>query len=469
MQNEGCATSAHSCPTTAFLLGAAALSAMLCSIAAGALGWSPVPVGGSVVGAVSLAPTDRDGGTVVDWLGNVWIRAGSPGDVGGPGEANWYIDQLATGDAAAIRYAVDHYYLNSSDNLPMRWGKGWLAKHIVVVLLMRALELRDELAPDLRDAIDHLAVDALDEATFRIDGCGVVGNSCVEDFASMMIITAIARNLYPHVVQMVGGAELRRLEEKYFRLTFTTRNRSFGLVRETSPIDGQEYAMVQNHGGQSAVYAAIVLTQLGNALSAYLAGGHWLPSFYTDDADLTANITSLFSWLQTTALADGSSFVFGCLDYTSGQAVACNDPAFANTVPVLIPAGRAIALLFGTLALQPGYQFRMFDPNGPLSPGRLYQYDALNPDAIDIGLHATLEGGYLVVRWTQMGTSTYDCWGPGGRIGTTSETIFATLLESGFGPIRYGVVARTQSGRVAGHSFALISRHTPRRRLSVVR
>ena len=388
--------------------------------------------------------------------------------MGGPGEANWYIDQLAPGDASMIQYAVDRYYRNSATGTSRRWGKGWLAKHVVVVLLMRAFELRDRLSPELAGAVDRLAVDALDETTFRIDGCGVLGNSCSEDFASMMVVASIARSLYPGVEAAVGEKELESLERKYFTLTFTTRNRSFGLVREISPIDGLEYAMVQNHSGQSAVYSAIVMTQLGNALQAHLAAGRKIPGFYLDDADLVLNLRSMMAWLQTTALPDGSAFVAGCLDYSTGRAGACNDPKFSNAVPTSIPAGRAVALLLGDTALGQGYRFRYFEPGGPGasgSTGRVYQYNGINPDGVDAGLAAAVTGDAALVRWADVGAAAYDVWGPQGRVRTTTATSSTLDLMGAHGRIRYGLVARSSSGLVLGYEFEALNRNIVRRKL----
>ncbi len=411
---------------------------------------------------------DSSGGTVVDWLGNTWTRAGSPEDVGGPGEANWYIDLLATGDASMLQYAVDRYYRNAPPGTSRRWGKGWLAKHVVVVLLMRAYELRSALGPELAKGVDRLAVDALDEGTFRIDGCGVVGNSCAEDFASMLALAAIARNLFPAVVAALGDTTLERIEKRYLALTLTTRNRSFGLVREVSPIDGREYVLVQNHGGQSAVYSAIVLTQLGNALHAYLAVGRRVPGFYTEDQELTANLRSMMAWLQTTALPDGSAFVSGCLEYTSGQVGPCNDPAFANAAPTQLPGGRAVALLLGESALGAGYRFTRFAADGPggaTSVGRAYQYDAINPEAVDAELAATVAGNTAVVRWSDLGAPAYDLWGPAGRVTTTTATTSSFDLGGARGRIPYGLVVRGRSGLVAGYELESMSRNTVRRRL----
>lgn len=411
---------------------------------------------------------DSSGGTVVDWLGNTWTRAGSPEDVGGPGEANWYVDQLAQGDVPMIQYAVDRYYRNAPPGTSRRWGKGWLAKHVVVVLLMRAFELRGALSPELAVVVDRLALDALDEATFRIDGCGVTGNSCAEDFASMLALAAIARNLFPGVAAALGDTTLERIEKRYLTLTLTTRNRSFGLVREVSPIDGREYPLVQNHGGQSAVYSAIVLTQVGNALHAYLAAGRRIPGFYAEDQELAANLRSMMAWLQTTALPDGSAFVNGCVEYASGQAGPCNDPAFASAVPTQLPAGRPVALLLGEAALGAGYRFTRFAANGPggaTSAGRAYQYDAINPEAVDAGLAATVTGNTAVVRWSNLGAPAYDLWGPAGRVKTTTGTTSSFDLGGARGRIPYGLVVRGRSGLVAGYELESLSRNTVRRRL----
>lgn len=408
------------------------------------------------------------GGPTTDWLGNVWIRAGSPDDVGGAGEANWYIDWLAKGDASMVQLAVDRYHLNAPPGASLRWGRGWLAKHVVAVLLMRAYELRQQLSAALLDEIDRLAVDALDETTFRIDGCGVTGNSCAEDFGSMLAVVAIARSLYPAAVAALGDEELERLERKYFSLTFTTRNRSFGLVRETSLIDGQEYAMVQNHSGQSAVYSAIVLTELGNALQAHLAAGRRIPSFYLDDPDLVANLRSMMAWIQTTALPDGSAFVEGCRHYGTGQVAACNDPLFADTVPTFLPAGRAVALLLGEAALGPGYRFLEFAPHeggNSGNAGRTYLYSTLNPGPVDAGLQASVADGVLRVAWSNPDALTFDVWGPSGRVGTTTGAAFEVDLGGASGRLLVGLVPRTPSRLVAGFQLARAECFVPRRHL----
>lgn len=411
---------------------------------------------------------DAAGGTITDWLGNTWSRAGSPDDVGGAGEANWYIDQLAKGDASVLQYAVDRYYLTSPPDISRRWGKGWLAKYIVEVLLMRAFELRDQLSEQQLDAIDRLAVDALDETTFRIDGCGVLGNSCAEDFGSMMAVAAVARNLFPGVVARLGDEEIARIEKKYWTLAMSSHNRFFGLVRETSQIDGQEYAMVQNHSGQSAVYSAILLTELGNALQAHLVAGRRIPSFYLDDPDLVANMRSMMAWLQTTAVPDGSAFVEGCRHYGTGQAAACNDPLFANTVPTFIPAGRAVALLLGETALGPGYRFLRFEPyNGGNSgnAGRTYLYDVLNPGPLVMGLSASMADGRLLVQWSNPDAQACDVWGPSGRVGSTNGASMAVDLDGARGRIPYGVVMRTGSGLATGFQIGHVEHFFPRRHL----
>lgn len=426
------------------------------------------PFVGSNGTEASTERIETTGGTCVDWMGNTWTRAGSPGDVGGPGEANWYIDQLAEGDVAMIQYAVDRYYLNATPGMSWRWGKGWLAKHIAVVLLMRAFELRSQLSPELQQALDRVAVDSLDEATFRIDNCGVRGNSCAEDFASMMVVASIARNLYPGVVAVVGDSELERIEKKYYRLSFTTRNGAFGLVRETSAIDGKEYVLVQNHSGQSAVYSAVVLTQLGNALHAYLTAGRSISSFYNEDPELSENVKSMTAWLQTTALPDGSAFIVGCEDYPSGLAVSCNDPAFANTLPTFIPGGRVVALLYGDAAFGPGFQFRRFelyDHGDSANRGRVYQYNDINPDSVDTGVVAALTGNRLRLDWSNFGGLSYDVWGPGGRIGTTAESSFEMDLVFTGSRASYGLVLRQESGRIIGVDFRQLVRHLARRHL----
>jgi hypothetical protein len=225
---------------------------------------------------------------------------------------------------------------------------------------------------------------------------------------------------------------------------------------------------VQNHSGQSAVYSAIVLTELGNALQAHLAAGRRIPSFFLEDPELVANMRSMMAWLQTTALPDGSAFVEGCRHYVTGRAEACNDPLFADTVPTFVPGGRAVALLLGEAALGPGYRFLGFAPydgGNSGNAGRTYLYNDLNPGPVDVKLVAAVTGGALTLGWSNPGARTFDIWGPSGRVGTTTGARFEIDVGGTLGRFPCGVVERTASGLVAGFQLAQAERFLPRRHL----
>ncbi len=412
--------------------------------------------------------------TVVDPLGNTWARAGAQ-SVGGAGEANFYINDLAVGGVDRVRFATERYHLFSAGtSLGFKWGTGWLAKHIAVVYAMRARELWNQMDEADRAGVNAVLADAVKESTFVIDNCGAPGNSCVEDFASMFVLAAIVRNQYPEVVAVVGGQTLRDLEEKYFKITFTTSNGNFSVTREQSAIDGKWYAVAGNHGHQSAVYSAILLTQLGNAMYSYLSSGHEIPSYYRV-GEYAENVRSLFAWLQTTALTDGTGFAIGCREIT-GNVVACNDPQFANTIPGYIPGGRVVALLYGEMAFTPGlYRFEDADPSytgGNASAGRVYQYQQKNVRWLNVGLTATVaSSSTLVAQWElpaarQMGGATeiYDVW-MNNKVGTTTANSFAITPPASWTKISYGVVVKDKVGNVTGFQFGTMERHAPRRRL----
>lgn len=415
---------------------------------------------------------------VVDPLGNTWIRAGAQ-SVGGAGEANFYINDLAVGGVDRIRFATQRYHLFSAGtSLGFKWGTGWLAKHIAAVYAMRARELWDELEEGDRAGVRAVLIDAVNEGTFAIDNCGVRGNSCAEDFASMFVLAAIVRNQYPDVAAVVGEEALRNLEEKYFKITFTVVNGDFSLNREQSAIDGGWYVLMQNHAHQSAVYSSILLTQIGNAAYSYLLSGNEIPSYYRK-GEYADNVRSLFAWLQTTALTDGTGFVIGCREIT-GNVVACNDPQFANTIPGYIPGGRVIALLYGEMAFTPGlYRFEDADPSyqgGNSSAGRVYQYQRKNARHLDVGLVASVSQSSLMAQWSPLSVrqagggvehqeEVYDVWGDVERVGTTTETSFAVPTPQAWTRVSYGVVVKNPQGEVLGFHFQSLERRTARRRL----
>ncbi|MGV8039034.1 MAG: hypothetical protein AB2L07_02805 [Thermoanaerobaculaceae bacterium] len=82
--------------------------------------------------------------------------------------------------------------------------------------------------------------------------------------------------------------------------------------------------------------------------------------------------------------------------------------------PLSFRAGRPVVLLLGEAALGAGYRFTHFAANGPggeTSAGRAYQYDTINPEAVDAGLAATVTGNTAVVQWSNLGAPAYDLWG----------------------------------------------------------
>ncbi|HVN76057.1 MAG TPA: hypothetical protein VMT19_07045 [Thermoanaerobaculaceae bacterium] len=417
--------------------------------------------------AAGAASPGRDGAVVSA------ATAGEPGDMSwlqrtgsGAAEANYYIDLLADADVAALQYVADRYYLFSAGD--GTWGNGWLSKFVVYDLGVRAFELRSQLPGALAEQIDRIMEDAVDERTFRVDtSCGIdPWNSCSEDFGSMLKAVATVRQLFPNVVARVGDGALRLLEEEYFRLAFSTEAGTYALTVQTSPIDGNAYVMMNNHGGQSAVYGGVLLIELANAFYAYWLAGTPLPEFYRDPAVL-ATIASLFGWLQLTATPDGRSYVNGCLD-ARGEIGPCDDPGVSSAIPRFIPAGRVARVLLGEGAFLPGrYDFRAFDPTygagNCWNRGRRLQYGARNPDWVPVRVSPAAP---LALEWEAQADATrYEVWGPGGRVASTDSPRF-TFAEVPAGAFDVGVVARGgEYDRATGVGFSPVDGRRVARRV----
>ena len=394
-----------------------------------------------------------------------WLQRADFGSV----EANHYINLLANADVPTLQYVADKYYLSSTGD--GTWGDGWLSKFVVFDLGMRAHELEGQLSDTLKEQLNRIMEDATSEATFRVDmSCGKdVWNSCSEDFGSMLKTVAMVRQLFPDVVARVGDELLLRLEEKYFRLAFSTEHGFYALTVQLSPIDGNRYVMMNNHGDQSAVYGGILLTELANALYAYWLSGNPLPVFYSDPTVL-ANIRSLFSWLQLAATPDGQSFLNGCLN-VRGEAGPCNDPDVSNAIPRFIPAGRVARILLGEGAFRPDlYDFQSFDPTYDAGNcwnlGRKLQFGVRNPAWVTVRASA-MASGSLTVSWDVQGDATrYDVWGPKGKIASTTTSSYS-LGGVAAGTFQFGIVARGgEYERVTAVGFSSSQApHTVRRRL----
>jgi hypothetical protein len=387
-----------------------------------------------------------------------WLRRADFGSI----EANDYIHLLADADVPTLQYVADKYYLFSSGE--GSWGDGWLSKFVVYDLGMRAYELGNRLSDGLREQVNRIMADAVSDATFRVDlSCGLdVWNSCSEDFGSMLKTVAMVRQLFPEVVARVGDEPLLRLEEKYFRLAFSTEHGFYALTIQLSPIDGNRYVMMNNHGDQSAVYGGILLTELANALYVYWVAGRPLPAFYSDKGVL-ANIRSLFSWLQLTATPDGQSFLNACLN-VRGDVGPCNDPHVSNATPRFVPAGRAVRILLGEAAFRPDlYDFQSFDATYDAgncwNRGRKVQFDARNPAWVSVRESATPTS--TTVSWeVQRDASRYEVWGPAGRIASTTSSSY-TFDGVVTGATRVGIVVRGREyERVTAVGFS--SSETPR-------
>jgi len=376
----------------------------------------------------------------------------------GAAEANDYIDLIAKADVTALQYVMDKYYLFSSGE--GTWGNGWLSKFVAYDLGERGRELYSQLSAPQREQLNRIVEDAVDEETFRVDmTCGVdYWNSCAEDFGSMNKLASEARKSFPEVVARVGNEQLLRLEEKYYKLAWSTKHGSYALTVQRSPIDGNWYAMPNNHGDQSAVYALINFTQIGNALYPYWLAGKPIPEFYRDP-EVLANIRSVFSWLQMTSTPDGQSFINGCLN-VRGEVGPCNDPDVSNAIPRFIPGGRGVEiLLLGKEAFRPDlYDFRQFDSSWDGgncgNMGRKLQFGVRNPDWMDLRVLAVAPA--LTIGWdVQADAVRYDIWGPEGKIASTVETTYTFGSVPG-GTFQFGVVVVGSDQRVKGVGFSSV-------------
>ena len=385
----------------------------------------------------------------------------------GAAEANHYIDLIAKADVAALQYVMDKYYLFSSGE--GTWGNRWLAKFVAYDLATRGRELWSQLSDAQREQLNRIIEDAVDEGTFRVDmTCGIdYWNSCAEDFGSMNKLASEARRSFPEVVARVGNEQLLRLEEKYYRLEWSTKHGWYGLTIQQSPIDGNWYAMPNNHGYQSAVYAGINFTQIGNALYPYWLAGKPFPKFYRDP-EVLANILSVFNWMQTTSTPDGQSFINGCLN-VRGEVGPCNDPDVSNAVPRFIPAGRVVRILLGEKAFRPDlYDFLQFDPSWDggncWNMGRKLQFGVRNPDWMNLRILAVSPS--LTVGWdTQTDAASYDIWGPEGKITSTVKNTY-TFENIPAGTFQFGVIVVGSDQRVKSVGFSSVEvPHIIRRRL----
>jgi hypothetical protein len=275
----------------------------------------------------------------------------------------------ATG-ADEIQRLIDTYWSNGEDC--DSWGHRWLAKWAVFAFGMKSSELWNELDYYQREQVEEILLDAIDESTFYLDfSCGIKkGNSCSEDYVSMVITIALVKNLFPYLAQQV--ADIDGLEEKYINLTFSNGDGYSGLIREQKSWDREVEVKLYNHGGESPVYALYLMTGMSNAVFTYQIANKRAPHYYEHP-----NQIPLFRWAQSKATADGSEFLFAC-HRVGGELVPCNDPGASNTNPHIVPGGRFI----GHSAPLGGYSFIEFDDSeaaGNYDIGRYFFYQVWNP------------------------------------------------------------------------------------------
>lgn len=309
----------------------------------------------------------------------------------GATEANFWVDQLGLNkDPAVLQNAMDHYYLNCPEGTTDRWGDGWLNKFVLNDFMISAHNLRDQLSQSQEEQIETILADAVREETFFVDStCGIdTGNSCSEDFISYLTIISKIKNWYPNVAQRVGIDYLNKLEQKYLKLTFTTENNFFSLVREQTE-DGT-HVLMHNHHGQNAVYSGVLMMYLNQAMSAYSQSGNKIPNWYNENW-LKNNIKDMFGWIQSVSTSDGSSYLNACRG-TDGNMYSCADVGTANAIPKVIPAGRLINNLISSGMLSADsmrsgdYDFRLFDETyhgGNIdNKGRQEDYNVSNSDNV---------------------------------------------------------------------------------------
>ena len=279
-------------------------------------------------------------------------------------------EAVMTTTADEMQWLIDTYW--SRGGTCDSWGHRWLAKWAVFAFGMKASELWDELNRNQQAQVEEILLDAIDESTFYLGfRCGTrKGDTCSEDYVSMVIVLALVKNLFPYLVQ--DTIEIDALEEKYINLTFSDGHGYFGLVRERQPWDGQVEVKVYNHGEESPVYALYLLTGMGNAIFTYQIADKMAPRYYEHPNQLP-----LLRWVQSKTSADGSAFLGTCRRVNT-KLVSCNDPRISDTNPHVVPGGRFL----GHAAQAGGYPFFEFDDSmaaGNYDIGRYFIYQVWNP------------------------------------------------------------------------------------------
>jgi len=300
---------------------------------------------------------------------------------------------------------MNHYYMTNGDTCDsskkwqdQNWGAAWLSKFVTYAVLVRGHELWDQLSGLQKEQLGEIVSNEVKEDTFYLDdNCGTwKGNSCSEDFVSFLMTLSAAKNFFP---QYLNVPETSVMEEQYFDYTFSTTLGFYSLVMETMPWDTYDdgnlsgmpdYIKMYNHGGESPVYAAIILTGLGNALYPYRLTGNVVPHFYYFPSDTTTSAKFLFLWVQHKTAPTGIAFLDAC-HTVDGDTIPCSDPGIADATPLMFPAGRPLSFLFGIVFTQSHiedyYDFESYNGvktnNKELGVGRTHFYDVWNPSSID--------------------------------------------------------------------------------------
>lgn len=406
------------------------IGALVLSTLASLGGGAPIEASELSFGRHSTVATETS--TNKDPLGNQWERAE------GETEVNWYIHELAKAkDTSIIQYTLDHYG---------EWKHQWLSQYIAWFLGRRAYEFKDELTPAQKEQLTEIAADFFKEENLRLEKtCGIdPWNSCSEDFIGQAMKYSLrSLEIFKDAVQLAGGEKkLAELERKYILLSFTDENGNFSLVRQVSPIDNKEHLLLLNHGMQNPPYAAKLLIHLNNALQTHLEGGRPIPDFYYKDPKITSGIKEIFEWLQISALPDGSAFLpTGCLNFR-GENGACNDPGFSESIPLFVPGGRVVEILFGRKIFKEGaWPFLEGDSswNGGDSSneGRKLAYHTYNPKLLNESLNprAYFDKAKLIVEWDNFqGATSYDVLGPNGLVARINETPSSVLSYTFYNP-----------------------------------
>ena len=279
-------------------------------------------------------------------------------------------EAVEAASAVDLQELIDTYW--SEGGHCDSWGHRWLAKWAVFAFGIKASELWDDLSRSQQNQVEEILLDAIDESTFFLGfTCGLrKGDTCSEDYVSMVITIALVKNLFPHLVQ--DNSEIDRLEEKYINLTFADDTGYFGLIQEQKPWDSRVEMKLYNHGEESPVYALYLMTGMNNAVFTYQIANTRAPSYYDHP-----NQIPLFRWAQSKAAVDGSRFLDTC-HRVNGDIVPCNDHRTSDTNPYIVPGGRFI----GYIASDGGYPFCEFDDSeaaGNYDIGRYYFYHLWNP------------------------------------------------------------------------------------------